>query len=115
MNHQVVIVYRPDDGRRWITVTFTGDIGCISGMNEFGVSAMIHVVLDPCPATDREGFVPATLALRRVLEQLGPPKLAGRRGKRCSTVFPALGAYTYHVVFPSLNRPRRRHRRGVRI
>lgn len=103
MDHQVVIAYQPDDGPRWVNVTFTGEIGCVSGMNEYGVSAMIHVVVDPCPRTDREGFVPGTVALRRVIEQLGPQSSPADVEKMLDG-FPALGAYTYHVVFPTLNR-----------
>lgn len=63
----VVVAYNPDSGTRWVNVAFCGIVGCISGMNEYGVSGIIQNTAT-LPITDTAGFVPRTIALRKVME-----------------------------------------------
>lgn len=103
MDRQVVIAYAPDYGPRWVNVTMAGDLGCISGMNEYGASAMIHVSLNGYPPTDDDGFVPGTLALRRVIESLRPASTPAAALPPLRDA-PQMGQYLYHLCFPSAGR-----------
>ncbi len=38
-DHLLMISYSPDVGLDWVSISFTGTIGCISGMNEYGIAA----------------------------------------------------------------------------
>jgi len=103
MNHQAIISYDPADGARWVNVTFAGDIGCISGMNEYGISAVIHVILNGYKTSDKSGFVPGTIALRKVIESLNASGSPADADKILDKL-PMLGDYAYHIVFPSSGR-----------
>ncbi|MBP7735431.1 MAG: hypothetical protein KA369_05600 [Spirochaetes bacterium] len=63
----VIISYNPSAGTRWVNVAFCGIIGCISGMNEYGVAGIIQNTIH-LPNTDASGFIPRSIALRKVLE-----------------------------------------------
>ncbi len=63
----VIVSYNPAAGTRWVNVAFCGIIGCISGMNEHGVAAIIQNTTH-LPNTDNSGFIPRIIALRKVLE-----------------------------------------------
>ncbi|HPQ70488.1 MAG TPA: C45 family autoproteolytic acyltransferase/hydrolase [bacterium] len=103
MDHQLIIAYAPDDAPRWINVTFVGDIGCISGINEHGACAVIHVSLNEVHATTDDGLVPGTLALRRVLEKMGPTGVPADADAMLDAM-PQMGQYLYHLAFPAAGR-----------
>lgn len=67
---QLVIVQKPDpDNNRlgWVSVAWPGQIGCLTGMNEEGVTVSIHDVNAGMPET-MSGFTPRSLVLRDSIE-----------------------------------------------
>jgi hypothetical protein len=67
-------VYQPDDPARQpvVSVAFAGYLGCLSCMNEAGVAALFNMGYGDGAANPTEalqGFAPANLLLRDVLEQ----------------------------------------------
>lgn len=74
VRNQLLIVYRPDDAGRQpvVSVAFAGYIGCLSCMNEAGVSALFNMGYGDGAASPRQalqGFSPANLLLRDTLER----------------------------------------------
>ena len=74
LGNQVIIVYRPDDPKRQpvVSVAFAGYVGCLSCMNEAGVSALFNMGYGEGAAglsTALAGFSPSNLLLRDALEQ----------------------------------------------
>lgn len=74
LRNQLVFVFRPDDPKRQpvVSVAFAGYLGCLSCMNEAGVSALFNMgygdgAADPAQAL--RGFAPANLLLRDALER----------------------------------------------
>jgi hypothetical protein len=56
----------------WISVTWPGIIGCLTGMNEHGVTLAVHDV--PVPRPERPfGLVPRPLVFREALERAAGP------------------------------------------
>ncbi len=66
--YQLIIAYEPDNGNKWVNSTICGYIGCLTGINEYGVSASIHDT-NGYDTTDLTGFYPRTLALRKILQE----------------------------------------------
>jgi len=74
LENQVIIVYRPDaaDRQPVVSVAFAGYIGCLSCMNEAGVTALFNMGYGEGAASPVEalaGFAPANLLLRDALER----------------------------------------------
>ncbi len=72
---QVIISY--DDGihNTWVTTSFGGLIGCISGMNENGMILSIHdteCLFFGTVTTDPYGFSPRLINARHIMESAGP-------------------------------------------
>ncbi len=67
--YQLILAYEPPDGTKWVNVSICGYIGCLTGMNEYGVCASIHDT-NGYDTTDITGFFPRTLALRKILEEM---------------------------------------------
>ena len=67
---QVVISCNPSSGKKWVSVSVVGFIGCISGINEDGVCANLHDT-NAYATTDTTGFVTRGLALRSLIQYLG--------------------------------------------
>lgn len=69
IEQQLVIVHKPDasNRRKWVSVGWTGLIGCYTGMNEEGVTVSMHDC-PPGPRSAVTGFVPRSLALRDAIE-----------------------------------------------
>ena len=68
--HQVVIVQMPDPENKrlgWASVTWPGQIGCFTGMNQEGVTVCMHDV-DSGPPRQQSGFTPRSLILRETIE-----------------------------------------------
>ncbi len=70
-SEQIIIVHAPDaaSGRLgWVSITWPGQIGCFTGMNEEGVTVAMHDVM-----TDASGpqgaFTPRSLILRETIEK----------------------------------------------
>lgn len=67
---QVVVVHAPRQdpkGLAWLSVTWPGYIGCLTGMNAEGVTACMHDV-GAGPPSVMTGFTPRGLALREAIE-----------------------------------------------
>jgi hypothetical protein len=67
---QIVVVYpsQADEMRLgWVSITWPGYIGCLTGMNDEGVTVSMHDVSAP-PPTVQTGFTPRGLALREAIE-----------------------------------------------
>lgn len=74
LRNQIVFAFEPDDPQRQpvISVAFAGYLGCLSCMNEAGVSALFNMGYGDGAASASEalrGFSPANLLLRDALEQ----------------------------------------------
>jgi len=74
LENQVLIAYEPSnpDRQKVLSVAFAGYIGCLSCMNEAGVSALFNMGYGDGAASIGEamkGFAPSNLMLRDVLER----------------------------------------------
>lgn len=74
LRNQVIFVFEPEGGDRQpvVSVAFAGYIGCLSCMNEAGVSALFNMGYGDGAASVGQalgGFAPANLLLRDTLEQ----------------------------------------------
>ena len=73
LDNQIVIAYEPSDPKRQrvVSVAFAGYIGCLSCINEAGVTALFNMGYGDGAAdlgTMMKGFAPANLMLRDALE-----------------------------------------------
>jgi hypothetical protein len=69
--YSLVIVYRPTGKHAFASVTFPGLVGCLSGMNDAGLSLAIleiHMSGDGSSRYDKSG-TPYALCYRRILEE----------------------------------------------
>src|SRR5205085_6318195 len=69
--YTLVTVYRPTGKHAFVSIGFPGFIGCLSGMNDAGLTIAILEVYqtrDESPAFDAQG-TPFALCFRRVLEE----------------------------------------------
>jgi isopenicillin-N N-acyltransferase like protein len=69
--HSLVTVYRPKGKHAFVSVGFPGLVGCLSGMNDAGLSVAILEVFqvkDGEPSFDAEGL-PYALCYRKILEE----------------------------------------------
>lgn len=69
--YTLVVVYRPKHKHAFVSVTFPGLFGCLSGMNDAGLAVAVHEVFfarDKSPVFDSQG-VPYLMAFRRILEE----------------------------------------------
>ncbi len=72
---QLIVAYLADvENRRlgWVSVTWPGFIGCLTGLSSEGVSVCLHDV-DAGRPTLPLGFSPRALVLRELIESLRPP------------------------------------------
>jgi hypothetical protein len=70
-DYSLVIVYQPRGKHAFVSIGFPGLVGCLSGMNDAGLTLAtleVNSARDGAPHFDGRG-VPYTLALRRVLEE----------------------------------------------
>lgn len=69
--YSLVLAYRPQGKRAFVSVGFPGFIGCLSGMNDAGLALAVHesyASRDGSPLFDPKG-VPYALCFRRILEE----------------------------------------------
>lgn len=74
LRNQLIIAYSPDapGAQRLVSVGFAGYMGCLSCVNERGVTALFNMGYGPGAAslaTAAKGFSPANLTIRDVLER----------------------------------------------
>ncbi|HBO45287.1 MAG TPA: hypothetical protein DD670_15440 [Planctomycetaceae bacterium] len=70
-HYTLVTVYRPKDKRAFASIGFAGLFGCLSAMNDAGLSLAVHEVLvsrDGSKLFNPKG-VPYTFAFRRIMEE----------------------------------------------
>ncbi len=79
LGNEVLLVELPSEKPNragWASMTWPGFVGCLSGMNEHGVTAAMHDV--HCGAPDGlMGFVPRGLVLREAMETAHNPDAIG--------------------------------------
>jgi len=74
INNQVIVIHSPIEAneQKWLMIGFAGQISVLSGLNEKGISAFLHMLNDydeediPLPA---EPFEPLSFTLRKALEK----------------------------------------------
>ncbi len=115
LRNQMLIVYAPSEPTRQpvVSVAFAGYIGCLSCMNEAGVTALFNMGYGDGAAslaTAATGFAPANLLLRDVLEQRD---VDGDGASKADDVEAGLrqaqhaGSYLLHVLQPGSEAPAR--------
>lgn len=110
MRNQVVIVYLPGDAQRQpvVSVSFAGYLGCLSCLNEAGVTALFNMGYGDGAGTLADaarGFSPANLLLRDALErrETSSADALERRVEDATHI----GSYIVHVVEPAGDSPAR--------
>lgn len=70
-NYTLVTVYHPTGKHSWASVGFPGVIGCLSGMNDAGLTVNVLEVYSAADGSERMNLegVPYALCYRRVLEE----------------------------------------------
>lgn len=108
LDNQIVIAYEPSDPKRQrtVSVAFAGYIGCLSCINEAGVTALFNMGYGDGAAdlgTTMKGFAPANLMLRDALERRD---VDGDGASTANDVEAAVrgkthaGSYILHVLEP---------------
>ena len=110
LRNQLLVVYQPSDPKRQplVSVSFAGYLGCLSCLNEAGVTTLFNMGYGDGAASVVEaaaGFAPANLLIRDVLERRdadsGDAVEAGLREAKHA------GSYILHVVEPDADAPAR--------
>lgn len=109
LRNQIVIASEPSDPARQpvVSVAFAGYIGCLSCINEAGVTALFNMGYGDGAAdlsTAMEGFAPANLLLRDALERRDVDDDGRSSGGDVETALRAkkhAGSYIVHVVEPT--------------
>jgi len=96
----LITVYLPEESGRcsWANVGMPGVIGCMTGMNEFGVTMSLHDA-DPLGPPPSEGLTPRVLALRDAIEQATGDDPVGQIESVLRKRKPAYGS-NVHVSIP---------------
>lgn len=110
LRNQLLVVYQPEDPERQpvVSVSFAGYLGCLSCLNEAGVTALFNMGYGDGAASLVEaaaGFSPANLLLRDALERREVDSGDALETKlRAAT---HAGSYILHVVEPEGDAPAR--------
>lgn len=115
LRNQLLVVYQPSDTSRQpvVSVSFAGYLGCLSCLNEAGVTTLFNMGYGDGAASLTEaasGFAPANLLLRDALERRD---VDGDGASRADDVEAALreathaGSFIVHVVEPGEQTPAR--------
>ncbi|MBN2587700.1 MAG: T9SS type A sorting domain-containing protein [Candidatus Fermentibacteraceae bacterium] len=62
LDHSILLTFEPENGQDWIAVGFPGFAGCLSGMNESGVSACLNMGNHQGTSQYTSPFVPICMA-----------------------------------------------------
>ena len=62
LDNNLLITFDPDDGQDWVSVGFPGFSGCLSGMNESGLSASLNMGNHQGTSQYGDPFVPICMA-----------------------------------------------------
>ncbi len=115
LRNQLVVVYQPSDPQRQpvVSVSFAGYLGCLSCLNEAGVTTLFNMGYGDGSASLAQaavGFSPANLMLRDLLERRDVDGDGASRaddiefGLRAAT---HAGSFILHVVEPDGEEPAR--------
>lgn len=115
LRNQLVVVYQPSDPERQpvVSVSFAGYLGCLSCLNEAGVTSLFNMGYGDGAASLVQaagGFSPANLLLRDLLERRDVDGDGASRaddiefGLRAAT---HAGSFILHVVEPDAEQPAR--------
>jgi len=115
LRNQLIVVYQPSDPQRQpvVSVSFAGYLGCLSCLNEAGVTALFNMGYGDGAASLLQaagGFAPANLMLRDLLER---KDVDGDGASRADDIEFGLraanhaGSFILHVVEPNAEQPAR--------
>ncbi len=115
LRNQLIVVYQPSDPERQpvVSVSFAGYLGCLSCLNEAGVTTLFNMGYGDGAASLAQaagGFAPANLMLRDLLERKDVDGDGVSRaddiefGLRAAT---HAGSFILHVVEPNAEQPAR--------
>lgn len=62
LDHSILITFDPEEGQDWISIGFPGFAGCLSGMNESGISASLNMGNNQGTSQYGDPFVPICMA-----------------------------------------------------
>lgn len=110
VRNQLVVVYQPEDASRQpvVSVSFAGYLGCLSCMNEAGVTTLFNMGYGEGAATlvqAATGFAPANLLIRDVLERRDVDQ--GDDVETALREATHAGSFILHVLEPSADPPAR--------
>lgn len=110
LRNQLVVVYQPEDPSRQpvVSVSFAGYLGCLSCMNEAGVTTLFNMGYGEGAASlvqAASGFAPANLLIRDVLEQRDVDE--GDDVETALREATHAGSYILHVLEPNADPPAR--------
>lgn len=63
--HKIILFVEPDEGERFVSVSWPGMLGILSGMNESGLTVTINAAKGPLPLSSA---MPISLLTRRILQ-----------------------------------------------
>ena len=102
VSSHLVVSYNPSQGLKWVNIAFCGMVGVLSGMNEYGVSGVMHDTGD-FDTTDSGGIVPRGIALRRLLERLSNTTVPAD-AESILDAMPNETGNNFHVLYSSSGR-----------
>ncbi len=110
LRNQLVVVYQPEDASRQpvVSVSFAGYLGCLSCMNEAGVTTLFNMGYGDGAATlvqASTGFSPANLLIRDLLERRDVDE--GVDVETALREATHAGSFILHVLEPSGDPPAR--------
>jgi len=62
LDHNLLVTYDPEIGQNWISIGFPGFAGCLSGMNESGISASLNMGNNQGTTQYTSSFIPICMA-----------------------------------------------------
>lgn len=103
LDQSILVVHDPADGQEWISVTFPGFMGTLSGMNETGLTATLNMGNHQGMFQTSAPFVPICMALalglsRQDFDGSGQCDIQDLTG--AATLWNRANSYDIHIVSP---------------
>jgi hypothetical protein len=103
LDQSILVVHDPDGGQEWISVTFPGYMGTLSGMNETGLTATLNMGNHQGTFQTATPFVPICMALALGLSRPdfdGSGQCDIQDMTAAATVWNRGNSYDIHIVSP---------------
>jgi len=103
LDQSILVVHDPDDGQEWISVTFPGFMGTLSGMNETGITATLNMGNHQGVFQTTTPFVPICMALALGLSRQdfdGSGQCDIQDLTSAATLWNRANSYDIHIVSP---------------